>query len=190
MIKKTAFITGIFVIIAWLAGFVWFAWRINPYRPDTATHTEAIIALTGGRHRIAEAIHLLDQGMADKLFISGVSKDVSLANIARRQKLKIRPQLDISRGREARDTIGNATETTRWLKENRIRSIRLVTSNYHVERSIVEFRAQNPNLLIIPHPVYSERVSKKWWTTWRTFSLIFTEYNKFIYVYLRTKLVS
>ena len=188
--KKFLIIVGFLLVVLWFGGFAIFAHRINHYTADDKMHTEAVIALTGGRYRIAEAVNLFNQGKADKLFISGVSKDVSLANIARRQKLKIRPQLDISLGREARDTIGNATETTRWLKENRIRSIRLVTSNYHVERSIVEFRAQNPNLLIIPHPVYSERVSKKWWTTWRTFSLIFTEYNKFIYVYLRTKLVS
>ncbi|MBS4773915.1 MAG: YdcF family protein [Proteobacteria bacterium] len=189
MIKKTVIISGLVLIIFWLGGFVCFAQRINSYIPDTQTRTEAIIALTGGRHRIAEATELLNRGLADKLFISGVSRHVSLNNIARRQNLGRLPEHKITLGQQARDTIGNATETTAWLRKNHIRSIRLVTSNYHVERSIIEFRAQNPDLVIIPHPVYSERVSKKWWTTWHTFSLIFSEYNKFLYVYLRTKLL-
>lgn len=189
MIKKTVIISALVLIIFWLGGFVCFAQRINSYIPDTQTRTEAIIALTGGRHRIAEATELLNRGLADKLFISGVSRHVSLNNIARRQNLGRLPEHKITLGHQARDTIGNATETTAWLRKNHIRSIRLVTSNYHVERSIIEFRAQNPDLVIIPHPVYSERVSKKWWTTWHTFSLIFSEYNKFLYVYLRTKLL-
>ncbi|MBQ7284767.1 MAG: YdcF family protein [Alphaproteobacteria bacterium] len=187
MIKKIAIITSLIIIISWLSGFICFAQRINNYQPDTHTRTEAIIALTGGRHRIAEAIKFLNFGLADKLFISGVSRNVSLANIAHRQNLSNLPHHKITIGQQARDTIGNATETTAWLKKNHIHSIRLVTSNYHVERSVIEFRAQNPDLIIIPHPVYSEHVSKKWWTTWHTFSLIFSEYNKFLYVYIRTK---
>ena len=74
------------------------------------------------------------------------------------------------------------------VKKNHIDSIRLVTSNYHVERSIVEFKSQNPELKIIPHPVYSENLQKKWWTSWQTSSLIFSEYNKFLYVYISSHL--
>ncbi len=190
MIKKIFFISSCIVIFAWLGGFVFFAKRINSYPIDTTSHTGAIIALTGGRHRIAEATDLLNKGLADKLFISGVDKHISLDNIARKQKLKNLPKHKITLGQKAVDTEGNATETTTWLKQHDIHSIRLVTSNYHVDRSIVEFRAQNPDLTIIPHPVYSEHVSKKWWTTWHTFSLIFAEYNKFLYVYIRTKIFS
>lgn len=190
MIKKLFFTAALVGVVLWLAGFAWFAQRINTYTPDTTTRTGAIIALTGGRHRIAEAIELLNKGMADRLFISGVGRHISLDNIARRQKLGDFPRHKITLGQKALDTVGNAAETTAWLRQNRINSIRLVTSNYHVERSIIEFRAQNPDLIIIPHPVYSERVSKKWWTTWHTFSLIFAEYNKFLYVYVRIKILS
>lgn len=190
MIKKTVVISGLLVIILWLGGFVSFAQRINSYTTDNKTRTEAVIALTGGRHRIAEAIKLLNRGMADKLFISGVGHHISLDNIARRQNLNNLQRDKITIGQKALDTVGNAAETTDWLRQNHIRSIRLVTSNYHVERSVIEFRAKNPDLIIIPHPVYSERVSKKWWTTWHTFSLIFAEYNKFLYVYIRTKILS
>ncbi len=189
MMKKFFLTAALVGIVAWLSGFVCFAQRINAYSFDTTTRTGAIIALTGGRRRIAEAVELLNKGMADRLFISGVDRHISLDDIARRQKLGDLPRHKITLGQKALDTVGNASETTDWLRQNRIDSIRLVTSNYHVERSIIEFRAQNPDLIIIPHPVYSEHVSKKWWTTWHTFSLIFAEYNKFLYVYVRTKIL-
>lgn len=184
--KKFALISGFLLISAWLGGFVLFAYRINHYQTDTATHTEAVIALTGGRNRIAEAVKLLNQGKADKLFISGVSPQSSLNAIKKRQNLEIKDESGISIGHVAQDTIGNAVETVEWLQKNNISSIRLVTSNYHVERSIAEFKSRAPELMIIPHPVYSDKVQKKWWKSWHTFSLIFAEYNKFLYVYIRS----
>lgn len=45
-------------------------------------------------------------------------------------------------------------------EKNNIRSIRLVTSNYHMPRSMAEFRANNREVTILAHPVYSERVRK------------------------------
>ena len=59
--KKIVFIFTLILLTAWIGGFVYFAWRINHYRPDTSSHTEAIIALTGGRYRIAEAVKLYNK---------------------------------------------------------------------------------------------------------------------------------
>ena len=41
--------------VVWFAGFLAFNYRINSYRPDEKTRTDAIIALTGGKNRIAAA---------------------------------------------------------------------------------------------------------------------------------------
>ncbi len=188
--KKLILISSLLIISAWLGGFVYFAWKINNYRLDDSARTQAIIALTGGRNRIAEAVKLYNRGLAEKLFISGVSKKTSLNSLKKRQKLQISNEEGITLGHRAKNTVGNAKETIAWLKQNHINSIRLVTSNYHVERSITEFKAQNPNLHIIAHPVYSDKVQKKWWTSWHTFSLIFAEYNKFLCVYIRCKIFS
>ena len=183
--KKKLIILVLLLVAIWFGGFVAFAYRINHYIADKKTHTEAVIALTGGRYRIAEAVNLLNQGKADKLFISGVSKNSSLDEIKKRQNLEIENENNVSLGHQAKDTFGNAKETIAWLKKNKINSIRLVTSNYHLERSLIEFRAQAPKLEIIGHPVYSDKVKKKWWKSWHTFSLIFAEYNKFLCVYIR-----
>ena len=183
MSKRLLTLSGI-VVLLWLGGFVCFAKHINNYPLDSKTKTEAVIALTGGRNRISEAVNLLNRGLAEKLFISGVGPQISLSQIQKTQHLNIATDREIILGSEAADTVGNAVETINWLRQNHINSIRLVTSNYHLPRSITEFKAQNPRLKIIAHPVYSEKVEKKWWTSWHTFSLLFTEYNKFLYVWI------
>ena len=183
--KKFLIIPGLLLMALWFGGFLVFAYRINHYPADEKTHTEAVVALTGGRYRIAEAVNLLNQGKADKLFISGVSQDSSLDEIKKKQNLEIEDESNVSLGHQAKDTFGNAKETVAWLKRNKITSIRLVTSNYHLDRSIAEFRAQAPNLQIIAHPVYSDKVKKKWWKSWDTFTLIFVENIDFLYVYVR-----
>ena len=86
------------------------------------------------------------------------------------------------------NTVENAIETSEWIRKNNVKSIRLVTSNYHIPRSLEEFRSLNPQVKIIPHPVYSENVSPQWWKNGGSFYLIASEYNKFLYVYLRTRL--
>ena len=187
MIKQ---LTKIFcaLIICWLIGFVAFAYRINHYQHDTTSHADAIIALTGGRNRILEAIKLLNNKKADYLFISGVEKTSRLQDILNSNQITLDAENKVFLGTSAQNTVENALESKNWIKQHNIRSIRLVTSNYHLPRSIIEFETQTPHLKIIKHPVYSEHVNKKWWTSWRTFSLIFSEYNKFLYTYLRTRL--
>lgn len=185
---KKLFVFGIiFVFVAWLIGFCFFAYHINHYKIDTSTHTQAIVVLTGGRNRIGEAVKLLNNGLADKLFISGVEKNTSLQDISDLQNIPL-PQKPILMDKKSTNTIENAIETQAWLKKNRISSIRLVTSNYHLPRSMQEFQFQNADLVIVPHPVFSENVAKKWWLKNRSFCLIASEYNKFLYVWLMRRL--
>lgn len=185
MMKKTFIFCTIIFLVSWIIGFCIFAWQINHFTIDTDTQTDAIIALTGGRNRILEAAKLFETGKAERLFISGVGKDISLQNIQKTQQVSIADENNVDIGHEATNTVENAKESAEWVRQNHIKSIRLVTSNYHIFRSLIEFRAHNPNLTIILHPVYSENIEKKWWTSWQTSSLIFKEYNKFLYAYVR-----
>lgn len=186
--KKLLVILLFICIVVWFAGFVAFNYQINNYKHDESTKTDAIIALTGGKNRIGEAVNLLNKGLADKMFISGVQKDISLKEISKRKDVEIKTKREIEIGNQSTNTVENAIETNEWIKKNHVHSIRLVTSNYHIPRSMEEFKARSPKLLIIPHPVYSERVSKKWWKNEGSFYLIASEYTKFLYVYLRTRL--
>ncbi len=185
MIKKLALSFFTIFVVLWLSGLVLFAWQINHFSTPENEKTDAIIVLTGGRNRITEAVKLYEAGKGSRLFISGVDKDISLNNIVSTQQVNLSNFNNVDLGHDASNTVENAQETRDWVNKNNIKSIRLVTSNYHILRSLLEFREFNPQLKIIIHPVYSENIEKKWWTSWQTFSLIFKEYNKLICAYLR-----
>ena len=186
--KKFLTVGGFLVLCAWFAGFAVFAGKINSYQTDETTKTDAIVVLTGGRNRISEAVKLWDRGLADKLFISGVEKNTSLDAISKRQAVTFTRRKGILLDRKSTNTIENAIETQLWMEQNNINSIRLVTSNYHMPRSIEEFYFQNPDMKIIVHPVYSDFVAKEWWKSARSFYLIASDYNKFLYVWLARRI--
>ena len=173
------------LVFVWLLGLVVFNRVINSYEIDTKTKTDAIVVLTGGRNRLPEAVKLFNAGKAEKLFISGVRKDVSLDELSARQAIEIRTDEGVFMENISTNTVENAINTSRWIRENDIKSIRLVTSNYHIPRSLAEFKGKNKKLKIIPNPIYSENVSKSIFSSWGTFSLIAVEYTKFLCVWVR-----
>ena len=166
----------------WSAGFFCFAYTINHYKIDETRSADAIIVLTGGKNRIRDAFALFNKGLAEKMFISGVQKDVSIENILQHNDIELGENNNIELGKSAHTTVENAIETKEWIEENNIKSIYLVTSNYHTPRSMEEFKNLNPNTIIYPAPVFSENVSKRWWTNFGTFKLIMSEYTKYIFV--------
>lgn len=182
---KRVVLIFIFFLFCWLVGLMIFDYKINHLNQDTTTKTDAIVVLTGGRHRLAEAVDLLNKGMAEKLFISGVPANVSLNELKRRGDIKIAAKGEITLDKIATNTFENARETSNWIKEKDIKSIRLVTSNYHLFRSLVEFRRWNRDLKIILHPVYSEKVATSWWKSLDSFYFLASEYNKFLFAFVR-----
>ena len=187
MTKKLVYIL-LFALCFWFGGFLGFSYVINNFQINSEVKTDAIVALTGGRNRIGEAVNLLNEGRAEKLFISGVFEGTSLEELKKRDDIDVNTSREITLDKKARNTVENAIEALRWVEENDIESIRLVTSNYHLPRSMEEFRADDHRLKIIAHPVFSDKVEKKWWKSWKSFSLIAMEYNKFLYVWTRNHL--
>ncbi|MBO7257758.1 MAG: hypothetical protein J6V11_02335 [Alphaproteobacteria bacterium] len=59
MTKKISYLL-LLSFLLWFMGFALFAWQINNFAPDTQTKTDAIIALTGGKNRITEAVKILN----------------------------------------------------------------------------------------------------------------------------------
>ncbi len=188
MKKKFIFIALLVLVLVWGAGFLWFSYTIYHFKTDTDSKTDAIIVLTGGKNRISEAVKLLNQGLGNKLLISGVAQKTSLQDLKKRGDIALQNESDVTLDKRSSNTVENAIEAMEWIKKNHISSIRLVTSNYHILRSQQEFRALDKNLKIILHPVYSENVSSKWWKNEGSFFLIASEYNKFLIVWLRSRL--
>jgi uncharacterized SAM-binding protein YcdF (DUF218 family) len=134
-------------------GWIWFAGSLVTMKPDVPNaRTDAIIVLTGGKNRIEAGLSLLQEKRSDKLFISGVNKETTLADLVGGRDVPC----CITLGYRAEDTIGNADEARDWVRENDIRSIRLVTSNYHMARARLEFDRAIPDLTIYDHPILNE----------------------------------
>ena len=187
MIRRLILYGGLSLLAAWCLGFVYFAHYINSYEIDKTTQTDAIVVLTGGRNRILEGIQLLNENLADKLFISGVPENITISQIEKQARIKADDETKIELGRKAKNTIENAIEAEEWIKKNNIKSIRLVTSSYHIPRSLQEFIiyvTKENDLEVILNPIYSPNVNIKWWKSWGTFRLLVMEYNKFLVVYI------
>ena len=88
----------------------------------------------------------------------------------------------------SKDTYSNANETSKWVNKNKIKEILLITSNYHMPRSILEFNNIMPNLKILPYPIKPEQHKiNEWLKSFETFSLVFIEYCKYIVSNIRVK---
>jgi len=184
---------GALILLAgvWGAGLFQFADAIPVEVADRDTHTDAIVVLTGGSGRLDEGLMLLEQGSAKKLFISGVYQGIDMQNLL--EAYRRNPQdlnCCVSIG-HAVDTISNATETRDWVRKNEISSVRLVTSGYHMPRSVLEFENALPDVTLIPHPVFPPHVKQQQWWAWPgTTGLIVGEYNKFLLAWSRHKLMA
>ena len=172
-------------ILLWVGGFAVFDAYIKKTQ-NNEKKTDAIVVLTGGKNRILESFNLFNNEMADILIISGVSDNVSLKELQRQNKTVITNNSDkIFIGREAATTYQNAIEVSEIIRRNNVRSVRLVTSYYHIPRSKEEILAHNPDIEVIVHPVYSQNVSSKRSKNWNSFKLVASEFNKFIFVYVK-----
>jgi len=179
---------------AWLAGLGWFISQI-PMQPAPADlHTDAIVVLTGGSGRVEYGLQLLAEGTSDKLFISGVHDNTSTETLIHRAPDAIQPILatkSITIGHQAENTIGNAEETKNWLAKENLHSIRLITTNYHMPRSLGEFQQIAGNITIVPTPVFTEEFFLSHILTDRETRIrLFSEYHKFLASKLRHWLVS
>jgi uncharacterized SAM-binding protein YcdF (DUF218 family) len=180
-------ITGVGLCLLWVAGLVWFA--TPPPTDSRLSPTDAIVVLTGGSLRLRSGIDLMLQGKGRLLFVSGVSEKAGLDDLLRETGGDPPRWLAccIVIGHEAKDTMGNALETAHWMRRQGYHSLRLVTSWYHMPRSLLEFRrAMPPDVEIVPHPVFSHRVEAESWWAWRgTAALLIGEYAKYLATLIR-----
>lgn len=198
LLKLGGFLVGVALgtALAWFAGFLWFVATVPDRVENTASRTDAIVVLTGGSARLATGVALLEGGLGDRLFVSGVHKGVDVAEIlrlARHEHAKAEPKGEtdgmagaVVLGYSADDTVGNAVETAAWMRGEQLGSLRLVTGAYHMPRSLLEFRHALPGTAIIPHPVFPDTVkSREWWRWPGTAALLATEYSKYLAAVIR-----
>jgi uncharacterized SAM-binding protein YcdF (DUF218 family) len=158
-----------FVVIAWALGFVWFA-AILP-QPIGAGRSDAAVVLTGGEGRIPRALEVLGKGWVRRVLIAGVDSEVRPRELA--------AEYDVSRGtmkccvtieQVSVDTRSNAREAASWIAANKVRSVRLVTSDWHMRRAAWELAQAAPGVEIARDAV----------KTRPSLRILFVEYHKLI----------
>lgn len=146
---------------------------------------EGIVVFTGGKNRVQTAIQLLSQNIGQRLFISGVNPNTKKSDISHRIKLD-RKLLDccIDLGKNANNTFENAFETIRWVQNNNFKSLVIVTSNYHMKRSLFILKQLDPNIKFIPFHVESTLLQDTNSSLKETIRALTIEYLKYTYTRL------
>jgi uncharacterized SAM-binding protein YcdF (DUF218 family) len=187
----------VLLAIAWLGGLVLFIARLPESVEQPEQHTDAIVVPTGGSERLQEGIRLLIHGAAGKLFVSGVNVDTKTADLVTTLPPGAeKPQASlidccIVIGHAADSTMGNAAETAAWMKAQGFHSLRLVTADYHMPRTLLEFRRAMPGVEILINPVFPDQVHREsWWRSPGTASLLIGEYDKYLLALARSLIAS
>jgi len=167
------------LFLAWLGGFAWFIHQTT--QSAGLPRADGIVALTGGADRIEEALRLLADDQGSRLLISGIGGATELPALTRRVGLDPAPLADrVTLGRAAMSTHGNALETAAWVRDNRIRTLIVVTAFYHMPRALIELRGALPGVALIPHPVGAIRATEP--GRWPIMRLLVEEYAKYLVV--------
>jgi uncharacterized SAM-binding protein YcdF (DUF218 family) len=170
------------VLLGFAAGFVMFARAVAGYLPGAVPPSaDGIVVLTGGDLRLPAGARLLKEGRGARLLISGVNPSTRRQDLRRLSGLPDRlfaARVDID---YAHTTIGNAEETRAWVTAKGYRKLIVVTSSYHMPRSLTELGRAMPDVTLLPYPVVPRRFNaRRWWTDGFTARVLLAEYAKFL----------
>jgi uncharacterized SAM-binding protein YcdF (DUF218 family) len=158
------------ILIAWVLGFVWFA-AVLP-QPAGTQRADAVVVLTGAAGRVERGLAVLGNGWAPQLFVSGVYREVKPDEFAVQFKVSgTQMACCVTLGYAAADTVGNAGETAGWVRTKNYRTIRLVTSDWHMRRAVFELGGVLPDGVTIVEDAVPSKPSLK---------TLFVEYNKLV----------
>ena len=168
------------VVGLYLAGFVIFVTSL-PKTPRDLSHIQGIVALTGGGARLDTAIALFEKGVGERLLISGVNPQASKTELKKLARGGRRFDCCADLGYAAEDTHGNAGEAGAWARFHHYHRLLIVTARYHMPRSLSEFQAAMPDVILIPYPVDPESIDLEgWWHDPHALRVLHWEYAKYL----------
>jgi uncharacterized SAM-binding protein YcdF (DUF218 family) len=161
---------SLFPLFLYVIGLAWFMNSLPG--PAGAERTDGIVVLTGGAGRLSRGFELIGRGAADRLLISGVATVVRPEELAAEYQVEmelIRCCVDL--GRDATDTRTNGEEVAEWVQRHDMKTIRLVTNDWHMPRARKEISWRlGRGTKVVADGVRSPR----------SFGQLFLEYNKYL----------
>lgn len=163
------------IFMIWALGFLWFAAALP--QPAGDEETDAVIVPTGGPGRISHGLEVLSEGKARTMLVTGVDPEVKPEEFAAEFEVSDRQmECCVTLGFAAVDTRTNATETAQWVEEQDVKSLRLVTTDWHMRRAAGELERMLPeNIRIVRDAVPSNP----------SLGSLFLEYHKLLASTLR-----
>jgi uncharacterized SAM-binding protein YcdF (DUF218 family) len=158
------------VVLAWLLGFIWYAVALP--RPHDGGRSDAVVVLTGGGGRIDRGFEALRRGWARRILVSGVDREVRASEFE--AEYKVPPTVMaccVTLGFASVDTRSNAKEAADWIARNRFRSVRLVTTDWHMRRAALEIERLVPGHVVLIRDAVPSQPS---------FRTLFLEYHKLL----------
>ena len=137
---------------------------------------DGIAVLTGGKGRVKKGLDLLEEYPQKRLIISGVDKKVALSNLTNNKDISSKIYLD----RVSRSTLDNAYEIVKWAKNYNLKNIKVITSHYHIPRSIMLLEFFGKELIFISAPVIPQKENNTDKNFIVTNTLLFEEYIKYL----------
>jgi uncharacterized SAM-binding protein YcdF (DUF218 family) len=159
-----------FLAVIYCLGFLWFAAALPQAVGDT--RTDAIVVPTGGPGRIDRGLELLEQKQAGAMLVTGVDREVRPAEFAAEYRVPHQTMACcVTLGFAAVDTRSNAAETADWIARRHYKSLRLVTTDWHMRRAAGELAAMLPAGVSIVRDAVPSRPR---------LGILFLEYNKLL----------
>lgn len=196
----------IFFIFLLTSMFTLFFIELNNFKKNILSLTKYnniespnIVILTGGANRIKDGLKIIEdfknsKNINYKILVSGTGMGFTKSSLKKKLGPNFNSQLIqccIDLDGVSKNTLTNASETFKWTSRNDIKEFILITSNYHMPRAILEFKNVMPNLKIYTYAITPKKHDiENWLSSYQTFSLVFTEYCKFIIAGLRIKFFS
>jgi len=175
-------ILTLFLILV-LSHFIFFLSLVKNFKSDYTTikSIDSIVVLTGDKFRISKGMEILSNGIGEKLLLSGVNKNIKLTNIKNEfPKYKIFFDCCVEIENISSNTFENSRETFLWLEKNKYNSVLIVSSDYHMPRTKLEFEKFLNTKNTYYHPVNSNNDLN----TIGKIKKLFLEYVKYMRTYI------
>jgi uncharacterized SAM-binding protein YcdF (DUF218 family) len=159
-----------FVLLVWLLGFFWFAIALP--RPLDGGKSDGVVVLTGGGGRIGRGLEALEKGWGRRMLVSGVDREVRPGEFQAEYKVPAALMACcVTLGFQSVDTRSNAREAAEWVAQNKIRTVRLVTTDWHMRRAAMELGGLLPDHVEVIRDAVPSQPSLR---------SLFLEYNKLL----------
>jgi uncharacterized SAM-binding protein YcdF (DUF218 family) len=187
-IRRFRRLAWIFLLAVLIRDLISFATEIQKPGNSTDKTVDLVAVLTGGQGRLKEAFSVFSLRRGQYLLISGVAETSDLDDLLRANSNP--PMADELRGRviidtESLSTLDNVRFILKVLKDKDLRSVRIITSNYHLPRTLKLFEREHEKIMKDTE-IRMESVGVEspnfpntgWWSNWTSWKILLSEYFK------------